>query len=50
MRYSEKPFVGLIKECETTLCAKNAHRLNDDGVIVERWTGILCSVEPFPAG
>jgi hypothetical protein len=35
MRYSEKPLVGLIKEGETTLCAKNAHRLNDDGAIAE---------------
>jgi hypothetical protein len=50
MRYSDKPLVGLIKECETTLCAKNAHRLIDDGAIAERWTRILCSIESCPAG
>jgi len=50
MRYSDKPLVGLIKECKTTLCAKNAHRLIDDGAITERWTRILCSIESCPAG
>ena len=50
MRYSEKPLVGLIKECETTFRAKHAHRLNNDGAIVERWTSMLCFIEPCPAG
>jgi hypothetical protein len=50
MRYSDKPLVGLIKECEATLCAKNAHRLIDDDAIAERWTSILCSIESCPAG
>jgi hypothetical protein len=50
MRYSEKPLVGLIKECETTFRAKHAHRLNNDGAIVERWASMLCFIEPCPAG
>jgi hypothetical protein len=50
MRYFDKPLVGLIKECGTTLRAKNAHRLIDDGAIAERWTSILCCIESRPAG
>lgn len=50
MRYFDKPLVGLIKECGTTLRAKNAHRLIDDGAIAERWTSILCSIESCPVG
>jgi hypothetical protein len=50
MRYSDKPLVGLIKECETTLRVKKAPRLTDDGAIAERWTRILCSIESCPTG
>src|SRR2546423_14972095 len=50
MRYSDKPLVGLIKECKTTLRAKNANRLIDDDAIAERRTSILCSIESRPAG
>ena len=50
MRYSDKPLVGLIKECKTTLRAKNANRLIDDDAIAERRTSILCSIESRPVG
>jgi hypothetical protein len=50
MRYFDKPLVGLIKECGTTLRAKNAHRLINNGAIAERWTSILCSIESCPVG